>query len=276
MDFYGMDTEQGESFAQVLSARRGTLEERAAQLDGVIQGVDSFWRGTDAETFRSDWGQLNGSQIAAALDQLMELARELAEHAQEQDITSADGAMGAIGERLRDIFSFDGGWENPLAAFGDWKNWATSAMGALTSGGDEMLSQAWRIFAHGGEDAIVPWLRTAYGLKAAGKVLGPVGNALTGVLAGVDRWNEDAGDPSLSDGERAVRAGVDGGANIAGAAAGAWAGAKGGALAGAAIGSIFPGPGTAIGGVVGGIVGAVGAGIIGGGVADSIVDWALG
>lgn len=275
MTFYGMDTEQGESFAQVLADRKVAIEDRAAQLDGVIQGVDAFWRGQDAESFRDQWGQINATQIRAALERLFELARELSDHAQEQDVASAEG-IGRIGEMLSDIFRFDGALENPFSAFGDWRNWLTSAMGAVTVAGDEMLKHAWRIFALGGEDAIVPWLRTAYGLKAAGKWLGPVGNALTGIFAGVDRWNEDAGDPSLSTGERAARAGIDGGANVAGAAAGAWAGAKGGAAAGALIGSIFPGPGTAIGGVVGGIVGAIGGGIIGGGIADAAIDWILG
>jgi len=278
MNFYGMDTAQGEDFAQLLAERRGTIEERAGQLDGVIQGIDGFWRGSDAETFRGDWGRVNSQQIAQAVERLMELARELAQHAEEQDQASADGLLGGILEQLGDIFPLDGEWENPLAAFGDWRNWMTGALDAVGRAGDEMLQfkHLAKVFAHGGEDAIAPWLKTAHGLKSAGKVLGPVGTALTGVFAGVERWNQDAGDPSISDGERAVRTGVDAGANMAGAAAGAWAGAKGGALAGAAIGSIFPGPGTAIGGVVGGVVGAIGGGIIGGGVADSIVDWALG
>lgn len=268
MGFYGMDTAQGEQFAQLLADRKGTLEERAGQLDGVIQGIDGFWRGPDADTFRDEWVRIDTSLVEQAVERLMELAREIAEHAQAQDIASAAGVMDAMGERLRDIFSFGGGWENPLSAFGDWRNWATGAMGVFTGIGDDMLKNAWKVFAKGSEDAIVPWLRTAYGFKSAGKVLGPVGTVLTGVFAGVDRWNEDAGDPSLSTGERVTRAAVDGGANMAGAAAGAW----GGAAAGAAIGSIFPGPGTVIGGVVGGIVG----GIVGGGVADAVVDWALG
>lgn len=278
MGFYGMDTAQGEDFAQLLADRRGTIEERAGQLDGVIQGIDGFWRGSDAESFRGEWSQVNGQQIAQALERLMDLARELADHAEEQDQASADGLIGRMLDQLGDIFPLDGEWENPLAAFKDWRNWMTGAMGALGHTADEMLKfgNLAKVFAYGGEDAIAPWLKSAYGLKGASKWLGPIGNVATGVFAFADRWNEDAGDPSLSGTEKGIRATVDGGANVAGAAAGAWAGAKGGALAGAAIGSIFPGPGTAIGGVVGGAVGAIGGGILGGGAADAIVDWALG
>lgn len=274
MTFYGMDTEQGESFAQLLADRRGAIEDRAAQLNGVIQGIDSFWRGPDAEGFQQEWGQVNSAQIQQALEKLFQFAREVSDHAQEQDIASADG-LGKIAEMLSDVFRF-GDFENPFSAFADPRNWLTGAMGAFEPVGDEMLKRAWQIYAHGGEEAIVPWLKSAHGLKAAGKWLGPAGDVLTGFFAGMDRWNEDAGDPSLSGLERGARAGLDGGANAAGAAAGAWAGAKGGAMAGAAIGSIFPGPGTAIGGVVGGAVGAIGGGIIGGGLADAAVDWLLG
>src|SRR5699024_2901114 len=237
-----MDTEQGESFAQLLGQRRSTIEERAAQLDGVIQGIDSFWRGADAENFRSEWSRTHGTLISQAVERLWALARELSDHAQEQDICSAEGA-GKIGERLSDLFPFGGPLENPLAGFAD---------------------------------AIGPWLRNAHGLRSASQYLGPAGHVLTGGLAFADRWTEDAGDPSLSTGERVVRGAVDGGANVAGAAAGAWAGAKGGAAAGAVIGSIFPGPGTAIGGVVGGVIGGIAGGITGGGLADAAIDWILG
>ncbi len=273
MNFYGMDTEQGESFAQLLGQRRSTIEERAAQLDGVIQGIDSFWRGADAENFRSEWSRTHGTLISQAVERLWALARELSDHAQEQDICSAEGA-GKIGERLSDLFPFGGPLENPLAGFADPTSYLP--FGAAGTASKEMFQRAWQVFAHGGEDAIVPWLRNAHGLKTASKYLGPAGHVLTGGLAFADRWTEDAGDPSLSTGERVVRGAVDGGANVAGAAAGAWAGAKGGAAAGAVIGSIFPGPGTAIGGVVGGVIGGIAGGITGGGLADAAIDWILG
>src|SRR5690625_6694024 len=78
-----MDTEQGESFAQLLGQRRSTIEERAAQLDGVIQGIDSFWRGADAENFRSEWSRTHGTLISQAVERLWALACELSDHAQE-------------------------------------------------------------------------------------------------------------------------------------------------------------------------------------------------
>src|SRR5690625_1223096 len=124
-----MDTEQGESFAQLLGQRRSTIEERAAQLDGVIQGIDSFWRGADAENFRSEWSRTHGTLISQAVERLWALARELSDHAQEQDICSAEGA-GKIGERLSDLFPFGGPLENPLAGFGTRPATSPSALPA--------------------------------------------------------------------------------------------------------------------------------------------------
>jgi len=275
-----MDTEQGESFAQLLAERRSTIEDRAAQLDGVIQGIDSFWRGADAQTFRGQWGRTHAGLISQAVERLWGMARELSDHAQEQDVCSAEG-MGKVGEMLGDIFRFGGAdtsapagsGGSPLAAF-EWLQ--DIPYGLPGAAAKEMLERAGEVFAHGGEDAIVPWLKNAYGLRAASKVLGPLGTAVTGVFEFADRWGEDAGDPSLSTGERVTRATLDGGANVAGGAAGAWGGAKVGAAAGAAIGSIFPGAGTAVGGVVGGVVGAIGGGIAGSSIADAAIDWILG
>lgn len=280
VSFYGMDTEQGESFAQLIAERRGTIEERAAQLDGVIQGIDTFWRGTDAEAFRSEWSTTHGSVISQAVERLWGMARELSDHAQEQDVCSAEG-VGKVEGALGDIFNPGGSDtsapagadESPLAGF-EWLGGLP--LGSPGVAAKEMYQHAGEIFAHGGEDAIVPWLRNAYGLQSASKYLGPAGSLLSGGFEFADRWAEDAGDPSLSTGERVTRATVDAGANVAGGAAGAWAGAKGGALAGAAIGSIFPGPGTAIGGVIGGVVGGIAGGAAGGGIADAAIDWILG
>lgn len=85
------------------------------------------------------------------------------------------------------------------------------------------------------------------------KASGPVGNGLTVATAGHQQWQDDADDPRLSTADRvgrtAVRAGLEGGAALAG-------GFVGGQY-GAAIGTmILPGAGTAIGTVVGAGVGA--------------------
>lgn len=269
MTFCGMDTEQAQQFAQTITDGQQQVAERRDELERVVQGLDGFWRGPDADEFRDRWSETASGIFTTVADALTASARELVEQAQEQELVSAAEAMSALADVLHGVFRLGhSAFVNPLTAFADWRNYLTGAMGLFTQAGEDMLKLAADVYARGGEEAIVPWLREAYGLKSAGKVLGPLGTALTGVFAGVDRWNQDASDPSVSTTERVVRTGVDAGANVAGA----WGGAVAGAEAGAAIGSIFPGPGTVIGGVVGGLAG----GILGGGVANSIGDWLLG
>src|SRR5699024_12583458 len=107
MGFYGMDTEQGEQFAQLLGERKVTIEDRAAQLDGVIGRIDSFWRGPDAETFRVDWEQLRSTHLRDAVERLLDLGRDRSDHAHENDIASAQG-LGALGGVAGYVCQFDG------------------------------------------------------------------------------------------------------------------------------------------------------------------------
>ena len=102
----------------------------------------------------------------------------------------------------------------------------------------------------------------------AGKIGGYAGTALTGGFAAWNQWQADADDPSLSDANKAGRAGAMG----VSTAAGAWAGAEAGAWAGGAIGTaICPGIGTAIGGVAGGLIGGAAGGFAGSEVGQEVM-----
>ncbi|MGH3350804.1 MAG: WXG100 family type VII secretion target [Nocardioides sp.] len=107
--------------------------------------------------------------------------------------------------------------------------------------------------------------------NVAGKVATKAGWVVTGVTSGVDQWQKDSDDPTLSNTEKSARAASTGLITAGGAAAGAW----GGAQLGGAIGTmICPGAGTVIGGAVGGLIGgAVGSGAAGW-VADKVADTA--
>lgn len=95
------------------------------------------------------------------------------------------------------------------------------------------------------------------------------GAALTGVVAAIDQWNEDARDPELSTGTRVARASV----NAVSVGLGALAGAKGGAWVGAAIGSLGGPIGTAVGGIVGGLIGGAIGAWLGEGTSDFFNDY---
>ena len=102
----------------------------------------------------------------------------------------------------------------------------------------------------------------------AGKIGGYAGTGLTAGFAAWNQWQADADDPSLSDSNKAGRAGALG----VSPAAGAWAGAEAGAWAGGAIGTaICPGIGTAIGGVAGGLIGGAVGGFVGSEVGQEVM-----
>lgn len=102
--------------------------------------------------------------------------------------------------------------------------------------------------------------------STAGRWAGRTGGVVTALTAGWSQWEQDADDPTLSDGDRIRRTAT----SSVTTAGGALLGAKGGAMTGAAIGTVIGGPvGTVIGGAIGGLVG----GAIGAGVGDKVGDF---
>lgn len=278
--FYGMDTAQGEDFAQLMAQRREDLAGRTEQLGSTIRSLGSAWIGPDADSFRDRWDALQNGPIDNALEQLMELARALSAEAQEQDVTSAADALSAFAEKFDDLFRLgDFSLRNLLPNPNDWEDWVGMGLSGLVDGVSGAYSglakfltspRTLATFMLVGGDDLVNSMRGAAGAASKfSKALGPVGAVVTSGFAAWDRWEQDSADPSLSTGERIGRAAVDGGANALGGGLGAWGGAAGGAALGT---MICPGVGTVIGGAVGGILGGLG----GSSAANGIVDWVLG
>lgn len=273
-----MDTTQGQDFASLLTDRRDDLEESAERISAIVGRIDSFWRGLDAESFRQEWDGLRSGQISSTLDLFTELFEELRKHCDEQDVASeANGSDD--GFDLGDIFRGGDmpGWRDLLP--NDWEDvlglgvagvldGLDGAYGALSKylGDPKMIAS---LFMVGGDEMADAALAASRSAGALSKVFGAAGAVVSGGFAAWDRWEADAADPSLSTGERAGRAAVDGLANAGGGALGGWGGVAGGAALGT---MIFPGVGTVIGGAVGGLVG----GLVGGTAGNFLADWALG
>jgi hypothetical protein len=284
MTFLGMDTAQGQSFAEQLMEGSNSLAEKSEQIGTLLDASEEAWQGPDSEAFRSEGRRLLSGSLQGTIDRLVDLARDISKQAQDQDVASAADAMDAIGERVRDIFD-PGDFGDLLRNVGEafvpsgWSSWASIGNTILTGGVGEFANQIAKfygnpktlatLFVAGGEDAARGAASAARGLASTSRVLGAAGVVVSGGLAAFDRWQADAADPSLSTGERFARAGVDGALNAAGGGLGAWGGAAGGAAIGT---MICPGVGTVIGGVVGGVIG----GYAGGSLGDGIADWLLG
>ncbi len=65
----GMDPEQMGTLSKAMQRDAGQIRTLAKQLDGQLRGA--WWKGTDADRFRSDWEGNHRSQlekVAAALE----------------------------------------------------------------------------------------------------------------------------------------------------------------------------------------------------------------
>lgn len=261
--FIGMDTAQAEGFGALLERQSRTVEDICEAVGSRVHViVGTGWVGPDADEFgartdREVWARLNELR-----DLLRTLGEELISHIEEQnrasDVEDAWGAfLDGVGEFFAGVGEFFAGvgeflgevWENFIENL--IPNWGSITGLGLTAGGD-VFGQI---------------------LKSGGRLLGSavpyVGDVFTGVLAGIERWNEDS---EYGLGERLGRALLDGGVNFGGSLLGGMAGtAVGGAIGGALGGGGGAAAGAPAAGI-GAIFGAIGGGSVGAGVGMVVGD----
>ncbi|GAA4519439.1 MAG: WXG100 family type VII secretion target [Brachybacterium sp.] len=85
--FFGADTEQLRSHAQLLKERVGSLEDLRARLEPLVMDASS-WVGTDADAFREQWSGRTAPRFDQLGDSLSRHSRDLDTHAEEQDEAS--------------------------------------------------------------------------------------------------------------------------------------------------------------------------------------------
>lgn len=108
--FYGGDTEQIRGQSSVCTGGAQRLAELITTLSTTVDAVE--WQGPDAESFREQWHSAAEAKARSAADTLERLARELDQHAEEQDDASAD--EGGILGVLRDLLDGPIPFGNPL------------------------------------------------------------------------------------------------------------------------------------------------------------------
>lgn len=285
MTFQGMDTAAGQTFGDTLRTRGTRLRELADELRASTGSViGTMWIGPDADAFDARATPGAFASLQGAADLIAQRADELVAQVDEQDSASDDlggsapggGSSSGSGTSAATFLGAD--WSDvSWGEFGD-NLWSSLGLdGVDVSGG---LISATHSFAD-------RFSLAAFG-QAAPRFIPLVGDVYTGVMAGIDRWNDDADRDDLNIWERIGRAGLDGGANFggsllggtllgsAGAAIGSAIGGGGGAAAGAPAAGVgaIPGAigGASAGGVVGGIIGDVVGSYLGASVADAAID----
>lgn len=99
--FFGGDTGQMRQQAGLCTSGAGRLAQLIEAAASSVEGTE--WTGPDAEAFRENWRR-NAQRAAQSAGELLEvLARELEEHAEQQDTTSA--AEGSFLDTIRDRLS---------------------------------------------------------------------------------------------------------------------------------------------------------------------------
>lgn len=318
--FQGMNTAEVADLASLLSERAQSLSTLLETLTGRVDGViGAQWIGPDADDFAVTFRSAVHSPFTAAVDALTARGTDLENHVEEQNGASSDaggtggagvgggtsagaGAAGGAGADAAGGTAQKGPGTPPATAaagflgadwsdisFGEvWDNWKENVGIDGVDGADGILGTAHSFAKNFGDFAL--------GKGSVPAFIPLIGDGFTGVMAGIDRWNDDAGRSDLSTGERIGRAVLDGGANFVGSVAGSFVGGAIGTGIGGAIGGLFGGgggaaagapaagvgavpgaaaggvTGTGVGGVVGGIVGDVVGSYIGATTADSVID----
>lgn len=105
--FYGADTEQMRSHAQLLKDRATTLKDLHARLEPLVMD-ESAWMGADADSFREQWRGQTAGQFDRVGEGLTDRSGDLETHAEQQDEAStAEGEdSGGFLDFLKDAFPF--------------------------------------------------------------------------------------------------------------------------------------------------------------------------
>ncbi|MFE5776921.1 WXG100 family type VII secretion target [Brachybacterium sp. NPDC056505] len=285
--FFGMDVDSARAHAQKLDASAQSVLSTMDALDELINSiVGSAWSGPDADDFRETWASRVLGSGHAAGERLRQLRGNLLDQADDQERASgaeaSDGGLEPFGPTTTPPIAPPSAGPISAAAnasflgidFGDI-SWGEFGSNLLERIG--ISPEDWT----GGIVSGTHSFAKRFGEHAIGKVPGfvpVIGDVFTGLLAGVDRWNQDEGRDDLSIPERLGRAGVDGIANGFGSFVG---GALGSGLlgllgvGGGAVAGAETGPGAVVTGGAGGVVGLIAGDLIGGYVGATVADAAV-
>lgn len=285
--FLGMDVDAARAHAQKLDASATSMTSALDTLESMIGSVlGTAWRGPDAQWFQELWSSQVLGPGRDTADQLRALHTALLSQADAQDrASSTDPGNGAsLGPGPTAGPPTDPLPSGPITAqasnnflgidFGD-VSWGEFGSNLLERVG--FSPEDWTSGIVSGTHSFAK----RFGEHAIGKVPGfipVIGDVFTGLLAGVDRWNQDASREDLSIPERLGRAGLDGLANGLGSFVGGSIGSGllgllgvgGGAVAGAETG-----PGAVVTGGAGGVVGLIAGDLVGGYVGATVADAAV-
>lgn len=136
----GMDTEEVLRYSESVRRAERTLRARLDQVSGTISGLDAFWRGPDAEGFRTAWSTVCHEAAEPLLDRLAHAAEELVQHVDDQEHASAADVGGADSSQPRTGQAADGA---PPALLPPLPGVAFDPGDGVTTTNDPEIQAAW-------------------------------------------------------------------------------------------------------------------------------------
>lgn len=170
----GMDTEEVSQYSESVRRAEGTLRARLGEVDVTISGLDSFWRGPDAEGFHTVWSTVRDHAAASLLEHLRRAAEELSQHVDDQVRASAVDGGGAGAAQPGADPTANGG---PPAFLPSLPGVAFDPGDGVTTTNDPAIQAAWEEMSEDDRRAVLAQIVedevAAYGMNA-GQELAPV------------------------------------------------------------------------------------------------------
>ena len=170
----GMDTEEVLRYSDSVRRAEGTLHARLGEVDGTISGLDSFWRGSDAEEVHTVWSTVRDHAAASLLEHLRRAADELSGHVDDQvRASAADGGGVGAAQPGADLAS-NGGPPAPLPSL---PGVAFDPGDGVMTTNDPAIQAAWEDMSEDDRRAVLAQIVedevAAYGMNA-GQEFAPV------------------------------------------------------------------------------------------------------
>ena len=156
--FYGADISQLRTLAGVMGKAADTIALQSTQLTNVINSTAS-WKGQDAAHFKSDWNSNHRQSLIQAVTLLRSSAKELKEHANQQEFASHKSGESSVGV-IKDVYDTGMGvkdlgaqlWSAYKLGKLGWEDWAKTRE-VLTNwrAGGTVLNEALDSLRNGGK-----------------------------------------------------------------------------------------------------------------------------
>ncbi|MBT2514957.1 hypothetical protein J7E82_15845 [Arthrobacter sp. ISL-30] len=138
--FYGADVAQLRTLAGAMGKAADAINLQSTQLSNLIN-TNNSWQGQDAAHFKSDWNSSHRQSLMKAASKLRSGARELKDHANQQEFASHKNAESSVGV-ITDVYETSQGIKDFGAQL--WQAYKLGKLGWEEFGKTKEILTNWR------------------------------------------------------------------------------------------------------------------------------------